>query len=212
MKKVIHINLGGRPFVIDIDAYEDLDMYLKSIESHFKRSEGFEDIMYDIENRIAELLEAESAKNTVITLEKVEMVKNTMGRPEEFGAEAGDSDEFTRKRPSGRKFKTGKRLFRDPQDKVVAGVAAGMSAYFGISDPIIIRLLFVIFTLSGGLGLLSYIVLWIAVPEAKTTSDFLAMRGEEINIDNIARSVENGLKDLKDKLDDLSRGIKTKMF
>jgi phage shock protein PspC (stress-responsive transcriptional regulator) len=212
MKKVIHINLGGRPFVIDIDAYEDLDMYLKSIESHFKRSEGFEDIMYDIENRIAELLEAESAKNTVITLEKVEMVKNTMGRPEEFGAEAGDSNEFTRKRPSGRKFKTGKRLFRDPQDKVVAGVASGMSAYFGISDPIIIRLLFVIFTLSGGLGFLSYIVLWIAVPEAKTTSDFLAMRGEEINIDNIARSVENGLKDLKDKLDDLSRGIKTKMF
>ena len=212
MKKVIHINLGGRPFVTDIDAYEDLDMYLKSIESHFKRSEGFEDIMYDIENRIAELLEAESAKNTVITLEKVEMVKNTMGRPDEFGAEAGDSDEFTRKRPSGRKFKTGKRLFRDPQDKVVAGVASGMSAYFGISDPIIIRLLFVIFTLSGGLGFLSYIVLWIAVPEAKTTSDFLAMRGEEINIDNIARSVENGLKDLKDKLDDLSRGIKTKMF
>jgi len=212
MKKVIHINLGGRPFVIDIDAYEDLDRYLKSIERHFKRSEGFEDIMYDIENRIAELLEANSAKNTVITMEKVNMVKNTMGQPEEFGAEASDSEEYTRKRPSASKFKTGKRLFRDPQDKVVAGVASGMSAYFGISDPIIIRLLFVIFTISGGLGFLTYIVLWIAVPEAKTTSDFLAMRGEEINIDNIARSVENGLKDLKDKLDDLSRGIKTKMF
>ena len=209
MKKVIHINLGGRPFVIDVDAYEDLDRYLRSIEKHFRHSEGFEDIMYDIENRIAELLEEGSNKNTVITSVKVQMVQNTMGSPEDFG---GDDYEDDTPKSSIPKFKTGKRLFRDPEDRVVAGVASGLSAYFGISDPIIIRILFVLFTISGGLGMLTYMVLWIAVPKARSSSDFLAMKGEDINIDNIAKTVENSLKDLKNKLDDLSRGIKTRMF
>jgi len=208
MKKVIHINLGGRPFVIDIDAYEDLDRYLRAIEKHFKKSDGFEDIMYDIENRISELLEEDSKKNTIITTDKVQMVISTMGSPEDFGAD-DYAEENINATP---KFKTGKRLFRDPEDKVVAGVASGLSAYFGITDPIIIRILFVLFTISGGLGVLSYLVLWIAVPKARSSSDFLSMKGEEINIDNIAKTVENSLKDLKDKLDDLSRGIKTRMF
>jgi phage shock protein C len=209
MKKVIHINLGGRAFVIDTDAYEELDSYLRSIERHFKGSEGFEDIMYDIENRIAELLEEESNKNSVITSIKVKMVINTMGSTEDFGDSSYEEETKTGSIP---KFKTGKRLFRDPEDKVIAGVASGLSAYFGITDPIIIRILFVLFTLSGGLGVLTYIVLWVAVPKAKSSSDYLLMKGEEINIDNIAKTVENSLKDLKNKLDDLSRGIKTRMF
>lgn len=211
MKKVIHINLGGRPFVIDVDAFEALDAYLRSIEKQFRNSEGFEDIMYDIENRIAELLEEDSNKNTVITMSKVNMVKTTMGMPEDFSDEEQASNKKSRA-SSTPKFKPGKRLFRHPEDKVVAGVASGLSAYFGISDPIIIRILFVLFTISGGLGFITYIILWIAVPEAKTTSDFLAMKGEDINIDNIAKTVENSLKDLKDKIDDISKGIKTRML
>ncbi len=205
----MHINLGGRALVIDTDAYDELDKYLRSIEKHFKNSQGLEDIMYDIENRIAELFEEETHRNTVITMAKVEMIKNTMGHPREFGGEEYTESETKSSIP---KLKTGKRLFRHPEDKVIAGVASGLSSYFGISDPIIIRILFVIFTVSGGLGLITYIILWIAVPKAKTTSDFLAMKGEDINIDSIANSVENGLKDLKNKLDDLSRGIKTRMF
>lgn len=208
MKKVIHINLAGRAFVIDIDAYDKLDRYLAAIERQFKRSEGFEDIMFDIENRIAELLE-EDSPNMVITASKVEMVIHTMGSPEDYGTEE-DAEERTSK--SIPKFKTGKKLFRDPENKIVAGVASGLSAYFGISDPIIIRILFVISTMSGGLGLITYIILWIAVPQAETSSDFLAMRGEEINIDNIARTVEDSLKDLKDTIEDISKGIRTKML
>lgn len=210
MKKIVHINLGGRALAVDTDAFEALDKYLRAIERHFKKSEGFEDIMYDIENRISEILDETTAKNEVVTTAIVQRVINTMGNPQDFGAEENDENYSSKQNNS--KIKTGKRLFRDPEDKILAGVASGVSQYFGISDPIIIRILFVIFTLSGGLGLLTYIVLWVAVPKAKTTSDFLSMKGEEINIDNIAKSVEDGLRSLKDTIDDLSKGIKTKML
>ena len=209
MKKVLHINLGGRAFAIDDDAFGALDKYLNSIEKHFKKSEGFEDIVYDIENRIAELFEEDSKSGNVITMAKVEKIKNTMGTPADFGAEEYTESE---EKKSKKKYKTGKRLFRDPDDKVIAGVASGLSRYFGISDPIIIRILFVLFFISGGLGFLTYIILWIAVPEAKTPTDYLSMKGEDINIDNITKTVENSLKDIKEKIDDISKGIKTKML
>jgi len=210
MKKVIQINLGGKVFTADMDAYDNLNKYLLSIEKHFKKSEGFEDIMYDIENRIAELLEENASKNMVVTIEMVERVKSTMGSTADFQTDEEDNDYDNHK--SIPKYKTGKKLFRDPDNRIVAGVASGLSAYFGISDPVIIRILFVLFTISGGLGFISYIILWIAIPEAKTTSDFLSMKGEEINIDNIAKTVEDSLKSIKDTLDDLSKGIKTKML
>lgn len=210
MKKVVHINLGGRPFAIDTDAYETLDKYLLAIERHFKNSDGFEDIMYDIENRIAELME-EKNKNTVISMADVEKIKNTMGRPEQF-SEDEPASETSSSRSDYSKYRTGRRLFRDPDDSVMGGVAAGLSKYFGITDPIFIRLLFVLFTISGGLGLIVYIILWISVPEAKTSSDYLAMRGEDINIDNIAKTVEDGLKNIKSTIDDISKGIKMKML
>ncbi len=213
MKKVIQINLGGKVFTADVDAYECLNQYLVAIERHFKKSEGLEDIMYDIENRIAELLEINAPKNTVVSMAHVEKVKNTMGMPEDFGAEEVDDSTYERARRTDiPKFKTGKRLFRDPDNRMVAGVASGLSSYFGISDPIIIRILFVLFTISGGLGFMTYIILWIVVPEAKSTSDYLAMKGEEINIDNIAKTVEDSLKNLKDTIEDISKGIKTKML
>ncbi|MBT8228847.1 MAG: PspC domain-containing protein, partial [Bacteroidia bacterium] len=84
-------------------------------------------------------------------------------------------------------------------------------AYFGIHDPIILRILFVILAISG-IGVLPYIILWIAVPEAKTSSDRLAMRGEDININSIANKVEEGLNEIKDKIVDLSKDLKMKVL
>jgi len=75
MKKVVDINLGGQKFTIDEDAYQDLDQYLNSINRHFSTSSGFEDIIYDIENRIAELLSEGRDGNNIITLKKVEEIK-----------------------------------------------------------------------------------------------------------------------------------------
>ncbi|NNE27883.1 MAG: PspC domain-containing protein, partial [Saprospiraceae bacterium] len=172
MKKVININLGGRAFIINEDAYSKLDKYLKAIERHFSGSDGMDDILYDIENRIAELFEEDEKNGTIITIEKIEKVKSVMGRPEDFGGEEYDEEEAQSKSYKKYTYRTGKRLFRDPDDQVIAGVASGLSAYFGINDPIILRIVFVILGLSG-VGVLPYIILWIAVPAAKTSSDRL---------------------------------------
>ncbi|WP_333820124.1 PspC domain-containing protein [Ohtaekwangia sp.] len=85
-----------------------------------------------------------------------------------------------------------KKMFRDPERKVLGGVAGGVASYFGI-DVVIIRLLFVIFTIIGGLGLLLYIVLWIALPEARTLTDRMQMQGEPVTLSNIESTIKKNL-------------------
>ncbi len=208
MKKVVNINLAGQAFTIDEDAYHALDKYLKSIERHFRKSEGAEDILYDIEARIAELFLENDRHSKIVTMDKLNAVISVLGKPEEFGAE-----EQTQSKSEGEptnEYKTGKRLYRNPNNKVIGGVASGLSAYFGIDDPIWIRIAFVFMFLTMGIGVIPYVVLWIIVPEAKTSSDFLSMRGEPINVDSIAKTVEDGLYDLKEKFDEFSKEIKKK--
>ncbi len=209
MKKVININLAGRAFTINEDAFGDLEKYLKTISRYFSKSDGVEDILYDIENRIAELFEEDEKNGTIITIEKIDRVKSVMGDPQEFD-EDSDLDEGP---PSMSEFsyRTGKRLFRDSEDKVIAGVASGLSTYFGINDPIFLRITFVLLAFSG-IGVLPYIIFWIAVPYAKTSSDRLSMKGEDININSIAKKVEESLTVIKDKIEDLGKDLKTKIL
>ncbi|MBT8230382.1 MAG: PspC family transcriptional regulator, partial [Bacteroidia bacterium] len=110
MKKVININLGGRAFIINEDAYGALDKYLKSIEKHFAKSDGMEDILYDIENRIAELFEEDEKNGSIITLEKLDKVKAVMGQVEDFQDELEFEEEKISTIES--EYRTGKRLFR----------------------------------------------------------------------------------------------------
>lgn len=212
MKKVVHINLGGKEFIINENAYTVLDKYLNTIEKHFSKSEGFEGILYDIEVRMGELFEEDNKHGKIIDMPKLERAMNTMGRPEDFT----DAEEQTKsKRKKSKSYtgaKQGKKLYRDDENRIIGGVASGLSAYFGINDPIFVRLFFVIFCLLGGSGVIAYIIMMIAIPKAETSSDYLAMRGEEINIDNIAKTVQEGILDLKDKIDDFSKGFKTMML
>jgi phage shock protein PspC (stress-responsive transcriptional regulator) len=215
MKKVININLAGRAFTIDEDAYAELDKYLKNLDKHFSRSQGSEDIMYDIENRIAELFEEDRVGGPIVSLPKVNNMKLTMGMPEDFATDDTDGFSKTSSKKKRKKAKMdsghSKRLFRDPDNKVLGGVASGLAAYFGIKAPIIIRILLIMLFFAFGFSALIYIILWIAVPLAKTSSDFLAMRGEDINIDNIARTVEDGFNDLKDKFEEFGNDLKTRI-
>ena len=110
----------------------------------------------------------------------------------------------------GPAIKTGKRLFRDPEDKVIGGVCSGLATYIGVKDPVWVRLTFAILFFSAGIGALPYIILWIALPEAKTAADRLAMEGEPINVSNIARSVEEELGHLKKAITDLGEELKSK--
>ena len=101
-------------------------------------------------------------------------------------------------------MKTGKRLFRNEDEKIIGGVASGLSAYFGISDPVWIRLGFLFLAISG-VGILPYIVLWIIVPKAKTAGDKLEMRGEPVNVHSIARTVEEELTDLSERITEMTK-------
>jgi phage shock protein PspC (stress-responsive transcriptional regulator) len=222
MKKTININLGGHPIIIDEDAFEMLDTYLSRINRYFATSEGREEIVHDIETRIAELFQRELKGSKIVSAKEVKAAIEIMGVPEDFGeegatieddAEKGESAESSGKksRPDyGNQPRAPKRLFRDPSNKVIGGVASGLSAYFGIDDPVWLRIAFVLLLFTTGVGLVAYIVLWIIVPKAKTASDRLAMRGAPINVDSIANNVEGDLQDLGEKVKQFGRDMKTK--
>lgn len=185
MNKVFNINLGGYPFTIDEDAFEHLNRYLDAIKRHFKATEGRDEILNDIETRMAELLQERLNNRSIVSLKDVREVIVIMGTPEEFGAEPIGEGEASQKQ-----YKTGKKLYRNTDDEVVGGVCSGIAAYFGIQDPVWVRLFFVIFTLSGGFGVPLYIILWSILPKAETASDRLSMRGEPINFSTIGKIIQ----------------------
>jgi len=207
MNKVVNINLGGKKFTIDEDAFQVLDKYLNTINNHFSKSQGFEDIMYDIEIRLSELFEEAEGYGGIVSVKQVDQVMKIMGSPSDFGA--NESNAKSQKNMNS--HANPKRLFRDPENKVIAGVASGLAAYMGIQDPLIVRLGFVFF-LCLGIGILPYILLWALVPKALTASDRLAMKGEKININTIGKNIEDGFEDIKETLEDLHKNFKEKVF
>ena len=211
MNKVFNINLGGYPFTIDEDAFANLQNYLATIRRHFQHSEGFEEITSDIEGRMAELFKENMGDRPIVTLKDVNDAIAIMGTPEEFGADPIDeSRESTSRRRRTKTFKTGKRLFRNPEEEVVGGVCSGIAAYFGIEDPLWVRLLFIIITISGGLGIPAYIILWAILPKAESASDRLAMRGEPINVSNIGKIIEEEFDHLSETVSELGSELGSK--
>lgn len=186
MKKAFSISIAQTLFMIEEDAYQKLDIYLKSVRSHFAKTIGGQEIVQDIESRIAELFLA--SKKQIITMMEVDSVIESMGRVEDF-AQTGTMDTQTNQRDAEETVRTGqKRLFRDTDNGIVAGVSAGLSAYVGI-DPLWIRLLFILLTITSGVGIIIYIILWIAMPEAKTTAQKLEMQGSPVTIENLTENL-----------------------
>jgi len=202
MNKTININLGGFFFHIDEEAYQKLRRYLASISKSLSEDpQGKNEIIADIEARISELLsEKITDARQVVNESDIEDIIVIMGQPEDYAeAEEAYSDasySYTRNKASG------KKLFRDGDDKFLGGVASGIAHYFNI-DTIWVRLLFLITTLAGvGIGILVYIILWILLPEAKTTAEKLQMEGEPVNIDNIEKKIREEFTNVSEKLKD----------
>lgn len=211
MNKVLQINLGGYPFTIDEDAYKQLDTYIKEIRQHFAGTEGYEEITTDIEARLAELFQERLTNRPIVSLKDVEDVITRMGRPEEFGTDSMTDDDTTQSTGSAKtSYKTGKRLFRNTDEQIIAGVCSGIAAYFGISDPIWVRLAFVLIALSGGFGVPIYLILWAIVPKAESASDRLAMRGEPINVSNIGKIVKEEIEHISKKVSEFSEEMSDK--
>ncbi|RMG81657.1 MAG: PspC domain-containing protein [Bacteroidetes bacterium] len=200
MNKVFNINLGGYPFTIDEDAYEHLSNYLNTIHRHFEQSEGYEEITSDIETRMAELFQEILAGRTIVTLSDTKKAIGIMGTPEDFGAESVEEDTPKTFYSEKTQFKPGKKLFRNPDNEIVGGVCSGIAAYLGIEDPLWVRIAFILMTISGGIGIPLYLVLWAIVPRAETASDRLAMRGEPINVSNIGKIIEEEMEHFSAKM------------
>lgn len=184
MKITVSINLGGYSFNIDEDAYAELKRYLKNLELHFAGEESSSEILSDIESRMSELFRATlTSYKQVITIEDVRQVIAIMGTPEDISDDEG---------PGAReKFTTPgyHRMYRDPDHRIIGGVCSGMGAYWRI-DPLIIRIIFLALILAGGIGILIYLILYIVLPEAKTTAQKIEMKGSPVNIHNIKNSVK----------------------
>lgn len=209
MNKTFNINLGGFPFSIDEDAFDYIQAYLVSIRTHFSSSLGCEEILYDIEVRMAELFQEHLKGKVIVSMKEVDEVVSIMGKPEDFGAEPlQEPYQFKTNRNRSERIRVGKRLYRDGEEKVLGGVCAGIAAYLGIYDPIWVRIAFVIMSFFG-FGIMGYIILWFIMPEAVTSSDKLAMRGEPATVSNIAKMVEEELTSLGHKLNEWGKDFGT---
>ncbi|HRR92978.1 MAG TPA: PspC domain-containing protein, partial [Bacteroidales bacterium] len=91
------------------------------------------------------------------------------------------------------------RMYRDPDNRMIGGVCAGIAAYWHI-EPLVIRIIFLALVFAGGLGLLIYLILWIVLPEARTTAQKIEMRGEPVDIHNIKESVKREFEQVRKKM------------
>ena len=209
MKKTLTVNLGGTVFNIDDDAYRLLDNYLSNLKMHFRKEAGADEIIDDIERRISELFaEKLTAGSQVITITDVEEVIARMGKPEDMEAE-NDSE------PSvGNATRTTihRRLYRNPDDKLLGGVISGMAAYLGW-DVTLLRLLLLVVLICGvGTLIPVYIVCWLVIPEARTAAEKLSMRGEAVTVENIGKTVTDGFEKVANGVNDYMKSDKPRTF
>lgn len=170
MDKTININLGGTLFRIDEEAYRILRDYLQAIDSKFRNVPGGNETIEDIESRIAEIFQSQKGLAGVITRENVEAMIAIIGKPEEFGQTETTGHPYEHTEPQR------KRMYRNPDDAIIGGVCGGIGAYLN-TDPVWIRILFVISVFFALLGAFVYLALWLVIPSASTDSRKKEMYG-----------------------------------
>jgi len=178
MKKTMTVNIAGMVYHIDEDAFNRLRQYLNKVKEELHSVEGGNEIYQDIESRIGELF-MERLKNNrqVITITDVEEIITIMGQPGDISGKS-EGREYTSQNRNYR------RMYRDPDNRIIGGVCSGLAAYWRI-DPTIVRLIFVILAIFGMAGVLIYLILWIVLPEARTVAQKLEMRGEHVNLSSM---------------------------
>ncbi|MFS4418654.1 PspC domain-containing protein [Maribacter sp. 2307ULW6-5] len=206
MNKTVSINLANTLFHIDEVAYQKMQRYLEAVKRSFANTPGSDEILSDIEARIAELFSEKMAnERQVVTLKEVEAVIAIMGQPEDYRVDEDIFEDEPPAQAAGPK-KRPKKLYRDTEHKYVAGVSSGVAHYAGI-DPLWIRILVVLLTIgTSGSFIFIYGLLWILIPEAATTAQKLDMRGEPVNISNIERKVKEGFDDVADRVKSVDYG------
>ncbi|GAA0761585.1 PspC domain-containing protein [Psychroflexus lacisalsi] len=196
MNKTININLANVFFHIDEDAFMKLDKYLKTIESYLANEESRDEILQDIEARIAELFtESMAHHNQVITMIQVDKMISIMGEPEAYKIDDEEDSSSTFSRP-----RSARKLYRDIDRNYVGGVSAGLNHYLGL-NLLLIRFIWIISAISSfGATVIIYAILWAIIPPARTTAQKLDMQGEPVNLSNIERKVKESYSKFADKV------------
>jgi len=196
MKTTIQINIGNTLLHLDEDAYLVLSSYLKKIEQHFSSSAEGKEIIADIESRIAELLQMKlTSLKQVICIDDVNEAIEIMGKPEDIYGEPEPEEPRKHQRYSSSNTR---RLYRDLDHNIIAGVCSGLGIYFD-ADPVIFRILFIVLSIPmAGFPALLYLVMWIVVPAALTTAQKVEMRGGKFNIADIEQSVKQEFENVKE--------------
>lgn len=202
MKKNFSVNIGYRLFNVDEDAYEMMNEYLDRLRKAFSSEASLDEIMKDIEQRIADLLFDRLGENrSIVSISDIEFVIGELGQPEEMGGE-----------PENKKAKTTdknnrRRLFRDPEDRILGGVCSGLAAYFDV-DTLWVRLGFIVLVLIAGSGILLYLALWALLPLAMSTADRLLMKGEKVNASNIRDNIKDEFQEVKSRFSKYAHNAK----
>ena len=208
MQKVVKVSIANIAFTLEQDAHELMRDYLERLQIHYESSPNCGEILSEIESRIAELLSERGYRDKVVPPETVQEIIDILGRPEDFDSEA----------ESGEQPRNRKRVFRDPDNKILGGVCGGLGAYFSV-DPLIFRIAFAVWVFfffwlevfkdwgwgMSVLGMFAYVILWISMPEARTVEQRYNMKGGSVSLKNIQKTVEKEAKDVSRKV---SRGVK----
>jgi phage shock protein PspC (stress-responsive transcriptional regulator) len=173
MDKTIKINLAGTLFQIDEAAYHLLRDYLQSIDKKFRNVPGGNETIEDIESRIAEIFQSQQNLAGIISKENVEAMIGLIGNPDDFDQPGNQQEQPYRAQPK-------RRLYRNPDDKIISGVCSGIGAYVNM-DPVWIRIIFILFALCFGVGFFVYIALCIALPKAYSDIQKRELYGNNYN-------------------------------
>ena len=179
MKKTVNVAIGGCSFIIDEDAYNVMSEYLENFKGALDSSSASDDVMDELETRIADLLKQKLGGREVVNLKMVEEIIGQVGYPEGYKAENDNN-------LNNENMSAVKKLFRDPDDKKIGGVCSGLSLFLGI-DVVFIRIIFLIALLFVGGGFWAYVIFWIVAPEARTAVEKCEMRGIPPTAENIRR-------------------------
>ncbi len=198
MKTTENISLAGYAFIIETDAYDELEVYLNDIKKRFSSDDSAEEIVADIEERIAELLHERCISGMVVDLSMIREIERRIGDPKEMAQEETDFESAGEKSPEQtpkpeKKSWKGRRMFRNMDERVIGGVCSGFGTYFGI-DKVIFRIIFLVLFFIGFAGwddgpfimlsVFAYLCLWIAMPAARTAEQKRAMKGRPLNLDS----------------------------
>ncbi len=196
MKTTENISLAGYAFVIETDAYIELEKYLNEIKSSFSGDSSADEIVADIEERIAELLREKCINGMVVDMAMIRDIEKRIGNPKEMAQEESDVETPyapQQEQNSDKKAQRHRRLYRNMDERIFGGVCSGLGTYFGI-DKVIFRLLFLLFFCAGFIGLddgpyilfscIAYACLWIAMPAARTDEQKREMKGRPLNLKN----------------------------